>query len=132
MQNYTEIFKALSDETRLRIIYLLATTKKELCCCELTDSLEEPLYNISRQLKILKNAGLVERRKDGRWVYFSLQKRQDSFTKGVLGAINSLPLTDRRKKDQQNIMKVLSLRKGDKCLHGVRKKHLIKTSKLQK
>ncbi|MEW6201312.1 MAG: metalloregulator ArsR/SmtB family transcription factor [bacterium] len=129
MQNYTEIFKALSDETRLRIIYLLATTKKELCCCELTDSLEEPPYNISKQLKILKNAGLVESRKEGKWVYFSLQKHKDPFTKGVLGAINSLPPADRQKRDKQNLMKVLSLRKGDKCLHGVQNKYFVKTGK---
>ncbi|MFQ5835459.1 MAG: ArsR/SmtB family transcription factor [bacterium] len=75
MEGYTEIFKALSDETRLRIVHLLIAAGKELCCCEITDSLEESQYNISRHLKILKNAALIKDRKEGRWVYFNIANR---------------------------------------------------------
>ena len=75
MEQYTEIFKALSDETRLRIIRLLIAAGRELCCCEITDSLGESQYNISRHLKVLKNAALIKDRKEGRWVYFHIANR---------------------------------------------------------
>jgi len=130
LQNYTDVFKALSDETRLRLLYLLTTAKKELCCCELTDSLEEPLYNVSRQLKILKNAELVVSRKEGKWVYFSLTKNRDAFTKGIFNTIASLPHTDRMKKDQENLKEILLMREEGKCLHGVLKKTSFKTKKM--
>lgn len=130
LQNYTDVFKALSDETRLRLLYLLTTTKKELCCCELTDSLEEPLYNVSRQLKILKNAGLVVSRKEGKWVYFSLTKNRDAFIKGIFNTIVSLPRTDRLKKDKKYIEEILTMREEGKCLHGILKKTSFKTKNM--
>ena len=60
MQEYLEKFKALSDETRLRIVHLLIEKNTPLCVCEFTDALEVPQYNISRHLKILKLAKLIE------------------------------------------------------------------------
>ena len=47
MDKYTNLFKALSDETRLRILHILMVAKKELCACEFTDVLEVTTYNIS-------------------------------------------------------------------------------------
>jgi len=67
-----DIFKALSDETRLRILHLFIKSGEELCVCELTDSLEVTQYNVSRHLKVLATAGLLNREKEGRWVYFRL------------------------------------------------------------
>ncbi len=72
MKQFIEIFKALSNEIRLRIIHLLISAKKPICVCEIVDSLEESQYNISKNLKILENAGLVENKKKGQWKYFSL------------------------------------------------------------
>jgi len=66
------IFQALADETRLRVIRLMATTGEECCLCELVDSLLEPSYKLSRHLKILREAGLLSSQKEGRWVYHRL------------------------------------------------------------
>jgi ArsR family transcriptional regulator, arsenate/arsenite/antimonite-responsive transcriptional repressor len=71
MEEYIKIFKALSDETRLRILRLLAITDEPLCVCEIVDVLGEPQYQISKHLSILKNAGLVKSKPKGTWVYYS-------------------------------------------------------------
>lgn len=67
-----DTFQALSDPTRLRVIRLLASTHEEACLCELVDSLLEPQYKLSRHLKILRQAGLLDAEKEGRWVYHRL------------------------------------------------------------
>ena|SRR5687768_12420603 len=66
----TELFHALSDETRLEIIELLR--KGERCVCELTDTLDAAQSRLSFHLRVLKDAGIVRDRKDGRWVHYEL------------------------------------------------------------
>lgn len=63
-------FHALSDETRLQIVRRLA--QGERCVCDLTDLLGAAQSRLSFHLKTLKVAGLVTDRKQGRWVYYSL------------------------------------------------------------
>jgi ArsR family transcriptional regulator len=65
-----QVFHALSDETRLRIIGLLR--RGERCVCDLTAALELGQSRLSFHLKALKDAGLVLDRRDGRWVYYRL------------------------------------------------------------
>jgi ArsR family transcriptional regulator len=70
IQNDLDIFKACSDETRLRILFLLS--ERELCVCELVAILDMPQGKISRHLALLKNASLVSDRREGTWIYYSL------------------------------------------------------------
>lgn len=72
MEEYIDLFKALSDETRLRIMVLLS--EKELCVCQLEAALALPQVKISRHLAVLRYSGLVKDRRDGLWVYYSLTK----------------------------------------------------------
>jgi ArsR family transcriptional regulator, arsenate/arsenite/antimonite-responsive transcriptional repressor len=65
-----ELFHALSDETRLDIIELLR--RGERCVCELTDSLDAAQSRLSFHLRVLKDAGIVRDRKNGRWVHYEL------------------------------------------------------------
>src|ERR1700724_3074147 len=67
-----ELFHALSDETRLEIVELLR--KGERCVCELTDTLDAAQSRLSFHLRVLKDAGIVRDRKDGRWVYYELDR----------------------------------------------------------
>jgi len=67
-----ELFHALSDETRLEIIHLLS--KGERCVCELTNSLDAAQSRLSFHLRVLKDAGIVSDRKEGRWVYYELDR----------------------------------------------------------
>lgn len=63
-------FHALSDETRIQVLDLLRSG--EQCVCDLTDALQTGQSRLSFHLKTLKDAGLVSDRRDGRWVYYSL------------------------------------------------------------
>lgn len=70
MKKTAQLFKALSDETRLRILALL--TAGELCVCDLMAVLELPQSTVSRHLAYLRNSGLVEDRRQGVWMYYRL------------------------------------------------------------
>jgi ArsR family transcriptional regulator, arsenate/arsenite/antimonite-responsive transcriptional repressor len=65
-----ELFHALSDETRLEIIELLRNGER--CVCELTDTLDAAQSRLSFHLRVLKDAGIVRDRKEGRWVHYEL------------------------------------------------------------
>ena len=65
-------FHALSDETRLEIVRLLSHSER--CVCELQDAVGAAQSRLSFHLKTLKDAGLVSDRREGRWVYYSLNR----------------------------------------------------------
>src|SRR2546429_4086132 len=65
-------FHALSDETRLDIVRLLS--HGERCVCELQDALGAAQSRLSFHLKTLKDAGVVSDRREGRWVYYALNR----------------------------------------------------------
>jgi DNA-binding transcriptional ArsR family regulator len=76
---------ALSDPTRYRIARLLATADGELCVCELTPLLDVSQGAISHALSDLREAGLIERRKDGRWRYYRTTARAESLLAALDG-----------------------------------------------
>jgi ArsR family transcriptional regulator len=69
------LFKALADTTRLRILGLLLTG--EVCVCEIHESLKIPQPKASRHLAYLRRAGLVDTRRDGLWIHYSLADLPD-------------------------------------------------------
>jgi ArsR family transcriptional regulator len=79
------MFRALGDETRLRIVALLV--HGELCVCHLETALGLNQPNASRQLGILKNAGIVASRRDGTWVYYGLTEQSHAHVASQLGAL---------------------------------------------
>lgn len=64
------LFHALSDETRLTALEMLRGGER--CVCELQDKIDIAQSRLSFHLKVLKDAGLVEDRKEGRWSYYSI------------------------------------------------------------
>lgn len=70
MQDVLNIFKALSDETRLKILKLLE--HGELCVCDIVAALGTIQPKISFHLGVLKEAGLIKDRKQGKWVHYCL------------------------------------------------------------
>ena len=64
------LFHALSDQTRLSILQRLRLGER--CVCELTDALDAAQSRLSFHLKVLKDAGLVTDRREGRWMYYTL------------------------------------------------------------
>ncbi|MGB9978265.1 ArsR/SmtB family transcription factor [Methanobacterium sp.] len=69
-EEYSGKLKALSDATRLKILYLLSDG--ELCVCEIICALDKPQSSISHHLNILKNLGFIKGRKEGVWIHYSL------------------------------------------------------------
>jgi ArsR family transcriptional regulator, arsenate/arsenite/antimonite-responsive transcriptional repressor len=67
-----ELFHALADETRLEILNRLKDSER--CVCELTDALQAGQSRLSFHLKVLKDAGLIDDRPEGRWVYYSINR----------------------------------------------------------
>jgi len=66
----SQVFNALADEKRLKILNLL--TFREMCVCELTAALNITQPNLTYHIKKLENMDLVEHKKQGKWVYYSL------------------------------------------------------------
>lgn len=70
MKDIIRVFKALSDPTRLRIVLLL--TERDLCVCELVYILKMEQSRISHQLRLLKDADLVDDVREGRWIIYRI------------------------------------------------------------
>jgi ArsR family transcriptional regulator, arsenate/arsenite/antimonite-responsive transcriptional repressor len=69
-----ELFKALADPARVRIVNALATSTEPVCACEFEPALGLAQPTVSHHLKKLTDAGLLEREQRGKWVYFSLKR----------------------------------------------------------
>ncbi len=69
-----EIFRALGDPARVRIVNLLATSREPVCACELYEPLGLSQPTVSHHLKKLTDAGLLEREQRGKWAFFSLKR----------------------------------------------------------
>jgi len=72
IEEEAEIFKAMADPCRLKILMLLR--EGELCVCEIMIGLDRPQSSTSHHLSILKDAGLIKERKDGRWSRYRLSE----------------------------------------------------------
>lgn len=80
------LFKALGDETRVRLIALLC--HGELCVCHLITALDLPQSTVSRQLGILRNAGIVATRREGTWIYYRLSKLDNSLCQAQIRTLS--------------------------------------------
>ncbi len=118
-EELVDLFKAIAEEIRLRIIWLLLKAKSELCVCEIMDALNESQYNVSRHLKILKFAGLVRERKEGKWVFYAPTRPKSLVQRQLLEAIRAIP-EKLFAEDRKRLEKRLSLRKDGKVVIGMR------------
>ncbi len=82
MKKFTEVMKALSDPNRVKIVKMLQY--RSMCVCELRELLQVSQPTVSKHLKILERAGLVNSRKDGLWVDYFLADGSDSPYAGSL------------------------------------------------
>jgi ArsR family transcriptional regulator, arsenate/arsenite/antimonite-responsive transcriptional repressor len=88
------LFKALADPTRLRLLNLLACG--ETCVCELTDTLRVVQPKVSRHLAYLKCAGLVEARRNGKWMHYRWANHGDPLIRHVLAGLREWMAKDER------------------------------------
>jgi ArsR family transcriptional regulator len=84
MKAFTKVMKALSDPNRIKIIKLLQ--QKSMCVCELQAALQIAQPSVSKHLKILEEADLVDYQKDGLWVnYYLTDGKESPYAASVLG-----------------------------------------------
>lgn len=89
MKPFAAVFKALSDESRLRIINLLFYFG-ELCVCDIEQVMGFTQTKVSRHLAYLRKAGLVDDRKQGLWMLYSIAKPGDEEHRKILDFLSSL------------------------------------------
>jgi len=86
MKHHAQIFKALSDPIRLRIVLLLQS-EGELCVCDLIEVLKLPQSTVSRHLAYLKRSCWVDIRRQGVWMYYQLSRESCTMCRELLDTI---------------------------------------------
>jgi ArsR family transcriptional regulator, arsenate/arsenite/antimonite-responsive transcriptional repressor len=117
-ERYIAMFKALSDETRLKTIWLLSTIDSKICVSEIMDVLDETQYNVSRHLRVLKNAGLVYEKKEGKWTFYYYRPADDAFGAFVKSAVASIP-ANLMEQETIRCRRRLEMRVDGKCVVGL-------------
>ena len=115
MFEFLNITKALAEENRLRI--LLALERQELCVCQLIELLELAPSTVSKHVSVLRQARLVNGRKDGRWMFY--RAAGDSSPSEVKGAIawvkKSLSRNERIRQDEKCLKEILKIDREVLC-----------------
>ena len=115
MKTTAQIFKALGDETRLRIMALLLGGQ-ELCVCDLMAALDLPQSSVSRHLSYLRNAGLVDDRRQGIWMYYTINKESTEHASILSGLLSAMLFEqDKAAQDKLLLKKHLATKKMNIC-----------------
>ncbi len=115
MKEFLSITKALSDEGRVRI--LLALREGELCVCQLIELLALAPSTVSRHMAILRQAGLVELRKEGRWAYYRLagEEAPPMVRRALDWVVESVGRNARAREDRRRLKEILRIDKEELC-----------------
>src|SRR3954464_13519355 len=104
MTGMETLFKALADETRLRILGLLLTG--EVCVCDIHESLKIPQSKASRHLAYLRRAGLVDTRRSGLWIHYRLGRLSNPVLAAIVDAVrHALSHLEIVRKDAERLQK---------------------------
>ena len=115
MKNTAQVFKALSDETRLRIMGLLIAGE-ELCVCDIIAALDLPQSTVSRHLAYLRNSGLLEDRRQGVWMYYRISQDNKNFIPYFLDILSVLfNDLDQTAHDRRSLNDFLKVKKEELC-----------------
>jgi ArsR family transcriptional regulator, arsenate/arsenite/antimonite-responsive transcriptional repressor len=104
MRDLLFFFAALADENRLRLLYLMK--EGEICVCHLQGILRTNQPKISRHLAYLRRAGLVEARRDGKWMHYRLKKLESGRGKLLSEALKRLAKEPLIKKDAERLKQI--------------------------
>jgi DNA-binding transcriptional ArsR family regulator len=109
------ITRALSDESRTRT--LMALRKQELCVCQIVELLELAPSTVSKHVSILKQAGLVESRRDGRWTFYrrALPGGETIVDRALVWLDSSLSQDPVVEEDEQRLKRILKVSSDELC-----------------
>ena len=112
LKTITKAIKAISDENRMRIIGLL-DSRDDLCVCEITAIIGLSQPTISSHLKLLESAGLIDHKKDGLWVNYSISGDMDPDIKVILDGV--IPAIRKSKTVKDDIRKLSRVDRDKLC-----------------
>jgi ArsR family transcriptional regulator, arsenate/arsenite/antimonite-responsive transcriptional repressor len=115
MREILEITKALADGNRLRV--LMALTGGELCVCQIVELLQLAPSTVSKHMSILRQARLIDGRKEGRWMYFRLPGREASkaVREAVTWARRNLAESSQTVQDKKRLEAILAMDPEEIC-----------------
>jgi ArsR family transcriptional regulator, arsenate/arsenite/antimonite-responsive transcriptional repressor len=115
VKDFLNITKALADENRLRMLFALE--HGELCVCQITELMGLAMSTVSKHLSILYQAGLVNARKEGRWMYYSLPGKgaPTAAREAVAWVRRSLDGQERVAEDAKRLKQVLAMDVSELC-----------------
>jgi DNA-binding transcriptional ArsR family regulator len=120
MRAFIAIAKALSDPNRLRV--LLALRGRELCVCQLVELLGLAPSTVSKHMSLLRQAYLVDHRKDGRWVYYRRAGKEAprAVRSALRWADGALGASGAASEDARRVERILKIPLEDMCGHTTR------------
>jgi len=118
--DFVKVFKALGEETRLRILNLFLQSGKQICVCEITDALEMPQYHISRHLTVLRNIGLVTIVRQGSWIYYTTVSEPTNCVQDLFALVKK-HFKNKYSADLERLDERLALRQNGFCVLGFSK-----------
>jgi len=92
LEDFLQTTGALYDETRVKLLKFIELNGA-MCVCDLQESFDMLQSRLSRHLKILKDAGFLTLKKDGRWAYYGIRSPLDRFRAQAIEEIKTLPIT---------------------------------------
>lgn len=114
MNRFIETTRAISDPNRVRI--LMALRDRELCVCRVIELLQLAPSTVSKHLTILKQAGLIEGRKEGRWMNYRLPQNPTSEVWNTLNWVfQSLNDSPETMKDEARLIKIMKIDVEELC-----------------
>jgi ArsR family transcriptional regulator, arsenate/arsenite/antimonite-responsive transcriptional repressor len=115
MRNVMAVLKALADETRVRI--LMSLVSGELCVCQIVELMELAPSTVSKHMSILKQAYLVDSRKEGRWMFYRLAEKDTTLEARRISALVSelLSADTQVRVDGKRLKKILKMDKDELC-----------------
>ncbi len=109
-----EVAKALADETRVRLV--VACREGERCVCQLTALVALAPSTVSKHLQILKQAGLLTCRREGRWIWYGLPETRTPLVSDALHMVlQAAQLSDETEEDDRALQKILSVTPEELC-----------------
>ena len=122
MFEFMTVMKALGDTNRVRV--LCALQGRELCVCQIIEMLGLAPSTVSKHLSILRQARLLEDRKEGRWMYYRHPDRPDALVKKVLSLLKaSLADDEQMQADLNQVEKIMCIEKEELCRTQTQKKN---------
>lgn len=116
-ENLVELFNALADPTRLRLLNLMR--EGEVCVCFFVEILKEGQPKISRHLAYLRNAGIVEARREGKWMHYRIVEPKQEAARRILAEVMEVIATDTEmRRDRERLTSVCCTPRVPAALQG--------------